>query len=332
MKNKSKNTEYKSPVNLRGILTKSEKNNSMKRFLTVLLVVLSFSAFGQQDPLFSQYMFNKLLVNPAYAGSRENLSIDLLDRYQWVGIEGAPNTITLAAHALLESKKIGLGMYVFRDELGPTVNQGLMATYAYRIQTQKGWFSFGIQGGIKYFNFDWNAINTRDPDYMFYPQDVERITPDVNLGIYYQTPRFFAGLSSKQLLENEYGVGEVEGRTTFSRLSRHYYAMTGMAFPLNDKIVFRPSMLGKFVRNAPLQMDFNASFLFSDLFWIGASYRTEKAVIFLTEFRITDFLRIGYSFDLYLNELQLHNKGSHEFRLGFDIDLRKSRMKTPRYF
>jgi len=90
--------------------------------------------------------------------------------------------------------------------------------------------------------------------------------------------------------------------------------------------------LGKFVRNAPLQMDFNASFLFSDLFWIGASYRTEKAVIFLTEFRITEFLRLGYSFDLYLNELQLHNKGSHEFRLGFDINLRKSRMKTPRYF
>jgi type IX secretion system PorP/SprF family membrane protein len=331
MKSKLKNRIYKSPVFQRGF-TKSEKNIFMKRFLTVLLLVISFSAFGQQDPLFSQYMFNKLLVNPAYAGSRENLSIDILDRYQWVGIEGAPNTITLAAHSLLESKKVGLGLYVFRDELGPTINQGIMGTYAYRIQTRRGWFSFGIQGGIKYFNFDWNAINTRDPDYMFYPQDVEKITPDVNLGIYYQTPKFFAGLSSKQLLENEYGVGESDGKTTFARLARHYYAMTGFAFPLNDKIIFRPSMLGKFVRNAPLQMDFNASFLFSDLFWVGASFRTEKAVVFLTEFRVTDFMRIGYSFDLYLNELQLHNKGSHEFRLGFDIATRKSRMKTPRYF
>lgn len=326
------NSEYKSPVEKRGMCIKSEKNISMKQFLTVLLLVISFSAFGQQDPLFSQYMFNKLLVNPAYAGSRENLSIDILDRYQWVGIEGAPNTITLAAHSLLESKKVGLGLYVFRDELGPTINQGIMGTYAYRIQTRRGWFSFGIQGGIKYFNFDWNAINTRDPDYMFYPQDVEKITPDVNLGIYYQTPKFFAGLSSKQLLENEYGVGELDGNTTFARLARHYYAMAGFAFPLNDKIIFRPSMLGKFVRNAPLQMDFNASFLFNDLFWVGASFRTEKAVVFLTEFRVTDFMRVGYSFDLYLNELQLHNKGSHEFRLGFDIATRKSRMKTPRYF
>ena len=326
------NTENKSPVEQGGIFIKSEKYNSMKHLLTVFLLVLSFSAFGQQDPLFSQYMFNKLLVNPAYAGSRENLSIDILDRYQWVGIEGAPNTITLAAHSLLESQKVGLGLYVFRDELGPTINQGIMGTYAYRIQTRRGWFSFGLQGGIKYFNFDWNAIRTREPDYMFYPQDVEKITPDVNLGIYYQTPRFFAGLSSKQLLENEYGVGVIDGNTTFSKLARHYYAMTGFAIPLTEKIILRPSMLGKFVRNAPLQMDFNASFLLGDIFWVGASFRTEKAIAFLTEFRVTNFMRVGYSFDLYLNELQLHNKGSHEFRLGFDINLRKSRMKTPRYF
>jgi type IX secretion system PorP/SprF family membrane protein len=207
-----------------------------------------------------------------------------------------------------------------------------MGTYAYHLQTAKGRFSFGLQFGIKYFNFDWNAIRIQDPDFLFMPQDVQKISPDANFGIYYQTNRFYAGLSSKQLLQNEYGVGTVEGKTTFSRLMRHFYGMAGVAIPLDKKIVFRPSTLFKYVQNAPLQVDLNASFLFSNIFWVGASYRTEKAVTFLSEFRITPGIRLGYSFDLYLNELQLHNKGSHEFRLGFDIDMDKTRMMTPRYF
>jgi type IX secretion system PorP/SprF family membrane protein len=304
----------------------------MKNIISFLFLVIGLSTHAQQDPLFTQYMFNKLLVNPAYAGSQEELSIDLLSRIQWVGIDGAPRTTSIAAHTLLKESKVGLGLYMVRDELGPTINQGIMGTYSYRIRTNNGWFSFGIQGGIKYFDFDWNAIRARDPDPMFYPQDVKKITPDANIGVYYQTPRFFAGLSSKQLLENEYGVGEVNGETTFSRLARHYYGMAGTVIPFNDKILFRPSLLAKFVKDAPVQMDFNASFLFSDIFWIGASFRTEKAVVFLTEFRLNHFLRLGYSFDLYLNELQLHNKGSHEFRLGFIIGSHKTRMKTPRYF
>lgn len=304
----------------------------MKKILFVTLLLANLAAFSQQDALFTQYMFNKLLVNPAYAGSQELLTVELLDRHQWVGIDGAPNTISLSGHTLLKNQKVGLGLYVYRDEIGPTINQGLMGTYSYRVRTQKGWFSFGIQGGIKYFNFDWNAIQTQDPDYLFYPQDVQKITPDANLGIYYQSKRFFAGVSSKQLLENEYGLGEVNGKTTFSRLARHFYLMSGLAIPINDQLVFRPSALVKYVKNSPVQMDFNASVLFNDIFWIGTSFRTGKAVTFLTEFNIWQGIRLGYSFDLYLNELQLHNKGSHEFRLGFDLVKNNARMKTPRYF
>lgn len=304
----------------------------MKKIFLAIILFCNLSVMAQQDPLFSQYMFNKLLVNPGYAGSTETFSVDLLSRYQWVGIEGAPRTITLAAQTLV-GENVGLGGYVYRDELGPTINQGAMATYSYRVMTRHGWLSFGIQGGFKYFDFDWNAITTQNPDHMFDPQDVRQFTPDVNLGVYYYTPRFFAGLSSKQLLENEYGsFTTTTGSSSFSLLSRHFYLMTGMAFPLNDKMVFRPSVMGKYVHNAPVQFDFNASLLFSDIFWIGAAYRTEKAVVFLTEFTIAKGIRLGYSFDLYLNELQLHNNGSHEIRLGFDIKQKGDRMKTPRYF
>jgi type IX secretion system PorP/SprF family membrane protein len=303
----------------------------MKKLLLVFLLFNSVFVFAQQDPLFTQYMFNKLVVNPAYAGSQEMATIDLLNRYQWVGIEGAPKTLTLSAHTVTDNNKVGLGIYVYRDELGPTVDQGVMGTYAYRIETQRGYISMGIQGGFKYFDYDWNIINTQYPDELFLPQEVRKITPDFNVGFYYQTNRFFAGISSKQLLENEFGVAKVDGKNTFSRLSRHFYVMSGFALPINDKIVFRPSALIKYVQNSPVQADFNASFLFSDIFWVGASFRFDKAVTFLTEFSLTKNIRLGYSFDLYVNELQFYNKGSHEIRLGFDF-VNKTRMKTPRYF
>lgn len=313
-----------------GFLT-DKRTIPMKKLLILFLLINSFAVFAQQDPLFTQYMFNKLVVNPAYAGSQEITSIELLDRYQWVGIDGAPRTITLSAHTALFDNAVGVGVYIYRDELKPTVSQGIMGTYAYRIQTQRGWFSFGIQGGIKYFDYDWSLINTQYPDYVFLPQEIRKFTPDFNLGFYYQTNRFFAGISSKQLLENEFGVGEYEGKSTFSRLSRHFYAMTGFAAPINDKMVFRPSILVKYAKNSPVQADFNASILFKNIFWVGASYRTNNAVTFLMEFSILSNLRLGYAFDLYMNEIQLHNKGSYEFRLGFDFE-KKSRMKTPRYF
>ena len=170
-------------------------------------------------------------------------------------------------------------------------------------------------------------------DYYFFPHESKEIVPDFNLGIYYQSKRFFAGLSSKQLLENEYWwTTSDQGKNSFSRLLRHFYLMTGAAFPVADRIVFRPSLLAKYVKNAPFQVDLNASMLFSDFFWIGASFRTQKALAFMTEFRIAPKVRLGYSLDIYLNELQPYNYGSHEIRLGFDLPGSGYRMKTPRYF
>lgn len=304
----------------------------MKKISGIIFLLISFSAFAQQDPLFSQYMFNKLVLNPAYAGSREVLTIDLLDRYQWVGIDGAPRTFTVGAHMATRNNRVGLGLYAYRDALGPTINQGFMATYAYRLLLGSGSLSFGIQAGFKYFDFDWTKMNVENPDYSFNPQDIQRFTPDANFGVYYQSNRFFAGLSSKQLFQNEYGVASVGDKTTYTKLLRHFYGMAGAAIPVDDKIVFRPSVMAKFVKNAPLQVDLNASLLFGDIFWIGTSYRTEKAIVFLTEFRISEKFRVGYSYDVYLNELQPHNKGSHEIRLGIDLNLYHSRMMTPRYF
>jgi type IX secretion system PorP/SprF family membrane protein len=304
----------------------------MKKLIVILALFTSSVAIAQQDALFSQYMFNKLVLNPGYAGSREVLSADLIDRYQWVGIEGAPRTITFSMHSPLRNDHIGLGFYIYSDQLGPTTDQGFQASYAYRINLPKGKLSFGLQAGFKYFNIDWEKIYTENPDYMFQGTQKNKLTPDANFGLYYYSNRMYAGISSKQLLQNEYGMVKQNDSSAYSKLLRHFYGMAGMAVPVSEQVLFRPSILVKYVKNAPMQIDFNASFLIHELFWVGLTYRTEDALVFMTELNIGKNLRLGYSYDVYLNKLVQYNKGSHEIRIGLDIDLLKNRMLTPRYF
>lgn len=306
----------------------------MKKLLTVLLILTAGMLYAQQDPLFSQYMFNKLAVNPGYAGSRESLSGVILNRWQWVGIDGAPNTLSASIHSPLKNPHLGVGLTYYRDHLGPTIYQGALASFAYRILFPKGKLSFGLQAGVKHSDIDWNdpdldAYNIGDP--LLAGQTKNNAVPDANFGIYYYTDNFYLGVSSKGLLQNQTAVVEVNGKSEFTKLMRHFYGMTGVAFPLSEDVVFRPSILVKYVQHAPPQLDLNLSFLLGSSFWIGASYRTEKAVSLLTEIRITPSVTLGYSYDIWLNELRAYNKGSHELRIGFDLD-RKNRMLTPRYF
>jgi type IX secretion system PorP/SprF family membrane protein len=313
-------------------LTGQLQNTRMKNIILLLFLACNLTAYAQQDPLFTQYLFNKLLVNPAYAGSKEAFALDIADRSQWVNIDGAPRTFTISAHSAIRNKNVGLGVYFFREGLGPTNNQGIMGTYAYRINMDNCFLAFGLQLGLKYFDFDWSKMKLKDPDYLFDTQDVRRITPDANFGIYFQSRRMFLGLSSKQLLENEYGFSTSKGKTSFSKLTRHFYMMGGYAFPLAEKITFRPSVMAKYDPIAPWQLDLNASLLFGDILWVGASYRNVKVITFLTEVKISERVKIGYSYDLFLNELLPFNYGSHEIRMRFEIPQHQSRMRTPRYF
>lgn len=305
----------------------------MKKLLTVLSILLATSVFAQQDPLFSQYMFNKLAVNPGYAGSRELLTADILYRNQWVNIDGAPKTISASIHTPLNNPKLALGFNLTNDAIGPMSYTNAMATFAYRIIFPKGKLSFGLQAGIKNNGIVWNKINSHDQEDPFLIYKVnKKIIPDANFGIYYYTAKFYAGISSHQLLQNQSMVVEdTLGNTQFTKLLTHFYGMTGIAIPMGDNVVFRPSIMAKFVKNAPPQLDLNASFLFANTLWLGASYRTEKAVSLITEINIAQNLRLGYSYDIWLNELKSFNKGSHEIRLSYDFNINK-RMLTPRYF
>ncbi len=305
----------------------------MKKLLTVLIILMATSLYAQQDPLFSQYMFNKLAVNPGYAGSREFLTADILYRNQWVNISGAPKTISASVHSPLNNPHLALGFSMYNDKIGPMSYSGALATFAYRIIFPEGKLSFGIQAGFKNNKIDRNELSSYDENDPFLVYQIrKKVVPDANFGVYYSTQRYYIGLSSRQLLQNEtVVVTDTAGNSQFTRLLTHFYGMAGIALPLSENVVFRPSILAKFVKNAPPQLDLNASFLFDKTFWLGISYRTEKAISLITEINVGQNMRIGYSYDIWLNELKVYNKGSHEIRLSYDLNVDK-RVRTPRYF
>ncbi|HNW76688.1 MAG TPA: type IX secretion system membrane protein PorP/SprF [Bacteroidales bacterium] len=307
-----------------------------KSALILLLIVASFRVFAQQDPIFTQYMFNKVAINPAYAGSSEALSIDIIDRFQWVGVKDGPNTMSFAGHTNLKNPHLGLGLYTYRDALGPTVETGVMGSFAYRILFPKGTLSMGAQFGFDYLDIDWSALNPENPnDPLLNDQVKNRAVPDAGVGFYYYTPKYYIGISSTHLLQNRIVVSQNadEDKTSFSKLMRHFYAMSGVVIPINENLDFRPAALVKYTQNAPVQADLSLSVLINKVLWLGVSYRTENCLTAMAEINIRKNLHIGYSYDAWFNQLSSYNHGSHEIRIGYDFDLfHTNRMPEVRYF
>lgn len=323
-------------------LIKLNSSKMKKTALIIILTLMAYCGFSQRDALYSQFMFNRLIINPAYSGSRDALTLTLLDRYQWVGFgDGAPRTFTFSAHTPLRNEKIALGLYFYNDRTGPFSDVGLMGNYAYRIRLYKGILSLGLQAGFNQVNINWDEFNARQDDPVLNTQPKNKLMPDANFGIYYYTKNYYLGISSKQLFESQYGKVDLEniGKTTYARLARHFYGMAGAAIPFSEKLVFRPGLMFKYTDNAPLNFDINASFLFNEMIWLGASYRTnynaittKNAVVFMAEINLTKNWRLGYSYDAYLSEIRLHNQGSHEIMISYEASIFKPRVLTPRYF
>lgn len=304
--------------------------------LSSLVLLPSSLVFGQQDPVFSQYMYTQLEFNPAYAGSRDALAMDLLTRFQWVGVDGAPQTTSLTAHTPLRNPHIGLGVYMYRDELGPSIDYNVMGSFAYRILFPTSKLSFGISAGIKYYNIDWNALNPRDPgDQLLIGDAGNRVVPDVDFGIYYSHARYYAGISARHLLQNQLVVSSTapDDEVSFTRLKTNFYGIAGGSIPLAERFQFLPSILVKYVANAPLQADINARFLLLNLLTLGVGYRTNSAMGLMVGVDVGKGFSVGYSYDIWFNALRSHNSGSHEIRVSYEADLfKRTRMLTPRYF
>lgn len=309
----------------------------MKLFLKIVivfsLVFLSTSTTGiaQQDPQYSQYMFNQLVLNPAYAGSKEAISTALFLRNQWTGIDGAPRTETVSIHAPLAKKKVGLGFAIVADQIGPKNSIGALGSYAYRIKIRNGKLSFGIRAGIYQYTYNWNEINYKDQADIYNTQNrTSVIVPTADAGLYYYTRTFYAGLAATHLYNGRLTTtSNLNGDD--AQLSPHLLLTAGKGWEINEKLTFNPSVVVKAVKGAPVNADINLSFLLQKKLWLGASFRSDKTLVAYTQFYATEKFKIGYSFDFGFSKIARVGRGSHEIMIGYDFNISKSKTLSPRH-
>ena len=302
----------------------------------LILNLLSQSVLSQQDALYSQYMFNQFTINPAYAGTRNSMSGVLLYRSQWVGMSDAPKTVNLSIHSPFRGKKMALGFNLITDELGPTRSDAIMGTYAYHLRTTKGRISFGLRGGFISSTLNNNLLDFYLSDNHEDSRKYTSMTPNFDFGMYYYTSNYYAGLSINHLADNHINfqldtlINDKHPITKID-LSRNIVLATGGVYEINNNLMFRPSFMLKYVENMMVNYDLNASFLFNKTLWIGATYRSSKNLVFITEYNISDVFRMGYSFDFDLSKIRVQTSGSHEIFLGFDLNPRKDKSVSTRY-
>ena len=305
-------------------------------FLFVLTLVSVLTSYSQQDPQYTHYMYNMNVVNPAYAGSRETLSIGLLGRTQWVGIDGAPQTITANVHAPV-GKNLGVGLSVIADKIGPVKEQNAYADISYTVHTsEEGRLAFGIKGGVTFFNATLTGLllpdGTRGVDDLF-ANDGKGTFPNVGAGLYYYTDKFYAGLSVPNFLETPH-FKDVENTTVNMVASEkwHGFFTLGYVFDISENIDLKPAAIVKATPGSPLSVDVTANFLFNDRFELGLAYRFGDSIDGLVSFLVTDDFRIGYSYDYTLSKLNEFNSGSHELFLQYDVNMSRKNLKSPRFF
>lgn len=298
-------------------------------------LILCGGAFAQQEPMVSQYMFNGLFLNPAYAGSQERLSSTLVFRKQWVKFDGAPQTFTASVDAPLVDNKMGLGLVVSNDQIGVTNQTDIVGNYSYNIRLGEGKLAFGLKAGVAYYNAALTEIIHWDQNDPIFQNDISgQFIPKFGFGIYYyQKAKWYAGISIPTLLAydgNGAGFSLDINETSFMR--RHYLLTGGYIFPVSEKVKLKPSVLLKYIPSAPLQADINFSALFNNMFWVGASFRTGDAVAAILEYQVTNGFRIGYSYDITFSKVRNYSNGSHEIMIGYDLVRDNIKIKTPRYF
>lgn len=303
----------------------------MRRIIAILYIFLSLGSFAQQDAIYSQYMFNPFAINPAYAGSRDATSVILLNRSQWLGISGAPNTQTMAAHFPANKKHIAWGLNFSYDRLGPTSNLLAAGTVAYQLILEKGTLNFGLRGGAYNTVMNGQKLKFREEfDNLDHQTKISVISPTFDFGMYYYTDRFYAGISANHLTKHPLKFDNNLNNTAYF-FKQHFFFMTGYAFELKKNIILKPSLLVKYTEDRPFNVDFNINMLLKERFWLGVGLRNLNSLNFLIDFNITDFMRIGYSYDMTMTEIKDYSNGSHEILLGFDFNLRKSTVISPRY-
>lgn len=312
----------------------------MKKYYIAIATAILFGSLlesnAQQDAQYTQYMYNTQVVNPAYAGSREALSLGAIYRSQWVGLDGAPKTFTLTGHTPVGFSNVGLGVSLVRDEIGPSTETHLVGDFSYTIRTsERGKLAFGLKAGASIVDVDYSKLNIYDEGDIFESNVDNKVNLQIGAGAYYYTNKFYVGLSVPNFIEADHFDEASIENTNVSGLGKerlHYFFITGYVFDLSEDLKFKPSVLTKMTTGSPLQVDASANFLIFDKLTLGAAYRWSAAWSALVGFQVTDGLFLGFAYDRETTDLTKYNDGSFEFFLRYEIFKSKDRILSPRFF
>ncbi|MRI01965.1 type IX secretion system membrane protein PorP/SprF [Kriegella sp. EG-1] len=307
-------------------------------FLTVVLFGVCVNLTAQQDAQYTQYMYNTMAVNPAYAGTREALGISLLHRSQWIGTDGGPNTQTLNINGPVNDK-VGIGLSVVHDEIGNNTNQNTQfdAVFSYTIPISESKnISFGLKAGGHFLNIDFNKLRNYNASATPVTSSslYKKFSPNIGAGIYYHTPKFYAGLSIPNLLETEHFDNSSTSRTAIAQQKMNWYLISGYVFDLNINLKFKPAILVKGIDGGLFQTDLSANFLINDKFTLGAAYRLDSALSALFGFQMTKQFMLGLAYDREVSQLggTRFNDGSFEIFLRYEFIKNGKIDLTPRFF
>lgn len=302
----------------------------MKKLLIILLLV-NISVFAQQDAQYTNYMYNTITINPAYAGTRGVMSVFGLYRTQWVGLDGAPETSTASINSPIENSNLGIGLSFVNDKIGASNESSISVDLSYTIQTSSTYkLSFGVKGTANLLDVDYTKLNRYDIiDPKFQNNIDNEFSPNIGAGAYFYSDKLYLGLSVPNFLETDF-YDDNASNTSLERM--HFYLIGGYVFDLSPSIQFKPAFMCKSVVGSPLQVDLSANFLFNEKFVLGAAWRWDAAMSFMAGFQVSQGLYIGYAYDLETTKLANYNSGSHEIFLRFELFKNQKRVSSPRFF
>jgi type IX secretion system PorP/SprF family membrane protein len=306
------------------------------KWVLVLIILGSTSLVkAQYDPMFTNYMWNEMFINPAYTGTRNAISIVGVLRTQWIGLDGAPDTQTLTVHSPLLQNQAGVGIRVAHESIGITKQTFFNGSFAYKFILGPGRLSMGLSLGMVFKRDLLATVHTTDPgDINFSMNSPVMVWPNAGFGLYYYTSKYYAGFSIPRLINNKIAtdVGVVEAKNTFEFKNMNYFLTGGYVFKIAPEIKLKPTAMLRIAYAAPFQFDISANALFKELIWGGLAYRTGDALSLLLGMQINPNLRVGYSYDITLNRLHKVNSGSHEITIGYDFKTSWANKSAPMYF
>ena len=300
------------------------------KLFSILIMFTAIAGFAQQDAQYTQYMYNTINVNPAYAGSRGALSFFALHRTQWVGLDGAPITNTISVNTPFNNTKLGAGFSIVNDEIGPSTSNSISADISYTIPISESFkLSFGIKGTANLFNIDINKLNPGDQTDEQFQNFSNEFSPNIGAGLYLHSDKAYIGLSVPNFIETDtYNDNDV----AIYKEKMNFYLIGGYVFDLSPSVKFKPAFMTKLIEGSPLQVDVSANFMLIDKVTVGLAYRWSAAMSAMVGFQVSDAFYVGYSYDFETTTLNNYNSGSHELFLRYELFHKNNKIVTPRFF